>query len=63
VAYTLLTLAVAAPGTAVGVVLAARRPHNPIGWLLLALLVLTAEAGHHVHIDASGAPAVQPGPV
>jgi hypothetical protein len=43
VAYTLLTLAVAVPGTAVGVVLAARRPHNPIGWLLLALLLLTAD--------------------
>jgi hypothetical protein len=42
-AYTLLTLAVAVPGTAVGMVLAARRPHNPIGWLLLALLLLTAD--------------------
>jgi len=43
VAYTLLTLAVAVPGTAVGVVLAARRPRNAIGWLLLALLLLTAD--------------------
>ena len=43
VAYTLITLAVAVPGTAVGVLLAARRPRNPIGWLLLALLLLTAD--------------------
>ena len=43
VAFTLITLAVAVPGTAVGVLLAARRPRNPIGWLLLALLLLGAD--------------------
>ena len=42
VVYALVTLAVAVPGTAVGVLLAARRPRNPIGWLLLALLLLAA---------------------
>jgi hypothetical protein len=42
VVYTLITLAVAVPGTAMGVSLAARRPRNPIGWLLLALLLLAA---------------------
>ena len=42
VAFTLITLAVAVPGTAVGVLLAARRPRNPIGWLLLTLLLLGA---------------------
>jgi hypothetical protein len=31
----LITLAVTLPCTAVGVLLAARRPANPIGWLLL----------------------------
>ena len=39
----LITSAVALPGTAVGVLLAARRPGNPIGWLLLTLLLLTAD--------------------
>jgi hypothetical protein len=39
----LITLAVALPGTALGVLLAARRPGNPIGWLLLTLLLLTAD--------------------
>ena len=39
----LITLAVTLPCTAVGVLLAARRPANPIGWLLLTLLLLTAE--------------------
>jgi len=35
VATWLITLAVTLPCTAVGVLLAARRPANPIGWLLL----------------------------
>ena len=39
----LITLAVTLPCTAVGVLLAARRPANPIGWLLLTLLLLTAD--------------------
>jgi hypothetical protein len=39
----LITLAVTLPCTAVGVLLAARRPANPIGWLLLILLLLTAD--------------------
>src|ERR1700761_5874810 len=43
VATWLITLAVTLPCTAVGVLLAARRPANPIGWLLLTLLLLTAE--------------------
>jgi hypothetical protein len=43
VAYTLILLAIALPGTAVGVLLAARRPRNPIGWLLLTLLLLAAD--------------------
>ena len=42
VADWLVTSAVALPCTAVGVLLAARRPDNPIGWLLLILLLLTA---------------------
>ncbi len=42
VAYTLILLAVVLPEAAVGVLLAARRPRNPIGWLLLTLLLLTA---------------------
>jgi MFS family permease len=43
VATWLITLAVTLPCTAVGVLLAARRPANPIGWLLLTLLLLTAD--------------------
>jgi hypothetical protein len=43
VATWLITLTVTLPCTAVGVLLAARRPANPIGWLLLTLLLLTAE--------------------
>jgi hypothetical protein len=42
VADWVITSAVALTGTAVGVLLAARRPGNPIGWLLLTLLLLTA---------------------
>ena len=43
VADWLITLAVTLPCTAVGILLAARRPANPIGWLLLTLLLLTAD--------------------
>ena len=43
VATWLITLAVTLPCTAMGVLLAARRPANPIGWLLLTLLLLTAD--------------------
>ena len=43
VADWLITLAVTLPCTAVGVLLAARRQANPIGWLLLTLLLLTAD--------------------
>src|SRR5690349_7179328 len=43
VATWLITLTVTLPCTAVGVLLAARRPTNPIGWLLLTLLLLSAE--------------------
>jgi hypothetical protein len=52
VAYTLILLAVVVPETAVGVLLAARRPRNPIGWLLLALLLLTANpASEYATLD------------
>jgi MFS family permease len=52
VAYMLVTLAVAVPGAAVGVLLAARRPCNPIGWLLLALLLLAANpASYYAILD------------
>src|SRR5690242_14547250 len=43
VATWLITLTVTLPCTAVGVLLAARRPANPIGWLLLTLLLLSAD--------------------
>jgi hypothetical protein len=52
VAYTLILLAVVLPETAVGVLLAARRPRNPIGWLLLTLLLLTANpASEYAALD------------
>jgi hypothetical protein len=35
-----LTTVGAVPATAVGVLLAARRPGNPIGWILLAIIIL-----------------------
>jgi len=35
-----LTTVGAVPATAVGVLLAARRPRNPIGWILLAIIIL-----------------------
>ena len=48
----LITMAVTVPGTAMGVLLAARRPRNPIGWLLLAVLVLAADpAGQYALLD------------
>jgi hypothetical protein len=42
------------PATAVGILLAARRPRNPIGWMLLSIVILpglsirsaTKGAGH-----------------
>ena len=40
VADGLSTAAVVAPAVAVGTLLAARRPRNPIGWILLTILVL-----------------------
>jgi hypothetical protein len=52
VAYTLILLAVVVPESAVGALLAARRPRNPIGWLLLTLLLLTANpASEYVTLD------------
>jgi hypothetical protein len=52
VAYTLILLTVVLPETAVGVLLAARRPRNPIGWLLLTLLLLTANpASEYAALD------------
>jgi MFS family permease len=36
----LLTAAVMVPAAALGTLLAARRPHNPLGWLLLAIFVM-----------------------
>jgi hypothetical protein len=35
-----LTVVGAVPATAVGMLLAARRPRNPIGWMLLAIIIL-----------------------
>ena len=48
-----LSLAAAAiPATSVGVLLAARRPRNPIGWLLLALLILgNTPTGQYAVLD------------
>ncbi len=40
VADGLSTAAVVVPAVAVGTLLAARRPRNPIGWVLLAILLL-----------------------
>ena len=42
VVESLSIAAAAAPATSVGVLLAARRPRNPIGWLLLAILLVGA---------------------
>ena len=48
----LITSAVALPGTAVGVLLAARRPRNPIGWVLLTLNLAAADpAGGYAILD------------
>jgi hypothetical protein len=54
VANWLITLAVTLPCTAVGVLLAARRPANPIGWLLLTLLLLTANPADGYAIRTTG---------
>jgi len=35
-----ITAVVAVPATAVGTLLAARRPRNPIGWMLLAIIIV-----------------------
>ena len=35
-----LTTVGTVPATAVGMLLAARRPRNPIGWILLAIIIL-----------------------
>jgi len=40
VADALSTAAAVVPASAVGVLLAARRPRNPIGWMILAILIL-----------------------
>ena len=39
----LLTAAVMVPAAAVGTLLAARRPRNPLGWLLLAIFLMSVE--------------------
>jgi hypothetical protein len=45
-------VAVMVPAVAVGTLLAARRPRNPIGWLLLAIfLIAVAPAGDYAIID------------
>ena len=46
------TVAVVLPGAVVGALLAARRPRNPIGWILLAILLLTAApSGDYAVLD------------
>jgi len=47
-----LTTVGAVPATAVGVLLAARRPRNPIGWILLAIIILeTSPTGPYLILD------------
>ncbi len=44
--------ALTVPAVAVGTLLAARRPRNPIGWLLLALLILgNSPTGQYAELD------------
>ena len=46
------TVAVMVPAVAVGTLLAARRPRNPIGWLLLAVFLLgVSPVGDYAIID------------
>lgn len=48
-----LSLAAAAiPATSVGVLLAARRPGNPIGWLLFGILIVGASPSNEYDILA-----------
>ncbi len=50
--YLAFIAAITVPAVAVGTVLAARRPRNPIGWLLLAIFLLAAApAGEYAIID------------
>jgi hypothetical protein len=52
VADGLSDAAVTVPAVAVGTLLAARRPRNPIGWLLLALLILgNSPTGQYAVLD------------
>jgi two-component system NarL family sensor kinase len=42
----------AVPATAVGTLLAARRPRNPIGWMLLAIIIVEiSPAGQYLILD------------
>jgi hypothetical protein len=51
-ADTLVTAAAVVPATAVGTLLAARRPRNPIGWLLLgAILIAFSPTSQYVILD------------
>ena len=47
-----ITAAGVVPATAVGVLLAARRPRNPIGWLMLAIVIVEiVPAGQYLILD------------
>ena len=48
----LFTAAVLAPAAGVGTLLAARRPRNPLGWILLAIFLLSvAPANQYAALD------------
>jgi hypothetical protein len=47
-----LTAAVLVPAVALGTLLAARRPRNPLGWILLAILFMAvAPADQYAALD------------
>jgi len=59
----LITSAVALPGTAVGVLLAARRPANPIGWLLLTRPPTAESVPLEIPVPVQAVPAADDQPV
>ena len=47
-----ITVAAVVPATAVGTLLAARRPRNPIGWLLLVIIIVeVSPTSHYLILD------------